>query len=113
MRKLKVRRSMPRISRLARDVEKKTLDVKAEGFDVRMVYSITDCISIAEKTNKDVVFFSIGFETTTPATASVISTRPTNFSILCAHRLIPPAMEALIKMGEMKIDGYFAEKQEW
>ncbi|MCK4476196.1 MAG: hydrogenase formation protein HypD [Methanophagales archaeon] len=81
-------------------------DVKAEGFDVRVVYSITDCISLAEKTNKDVVFFSIGFETTTPATASVISTRPTNFSILSAHRLIPPAMEALIRMGEMKIDGF-------
>jgi hydrogenase expression/formation protein HypD len=81
-------------------------DVKAEGFDVRVVYSITDCISIAEKTNKDVVFFSIGFETTTPATASVISTRPNNFSILSAHRLIPPAMEVLIRMGEMKIDGF-------
>jgi hydrogenase expression/formation protein HypD len=81
-------------------------DVKAEGFDVRVVYSITDCISLAEKTNKDVVFFSIGFETTTPATASVISTRPNNFSILSAHRLIPPAMEALIRMGEMKIDGF-------
>ena len=81
-------------------------DVKAEGFDVRMVYSITDCISIAEKTNKEVVFFSIGFETTAPTTASVILTRPDNFSILSAHRLIPPAMEALIKMGEMKIEGF-------
>ncbi len=82
-------------------------DVKAEGFDVRMVYSITDCISIAEKTNKDVVFFSIGFETTAPTAASVILKNPPgNFSILSAHRLIPPAMEALIKMGEMKIDGF-------
>jgi len=81
-------------------------DVKAEGFDIRVVYSITDCISIAERLDKDVVFFSIGFETTTPATASVISTRPNIFSILSAHRLIPPAMEALIRMGEMKIDGF-------
>ena len=82
-------------------------DVKAEGFDVRVVYSITDCISIAERLDKDVVFFSIGFETTAPAPASVIlSTPPENFSILSAHRLIPPAMEALIKMGEMKIDGF-------
>lgn len=81
-------------------------DVKAEGFDVRVVYSITDCISLAEKTNKDVIFFSIGFETTTPGAASAISTRSTNFSILSAHRLIPPAMEALIRMGEMKIDGF-------
>ncbi len=81
-------------------------DAKAEGFDVRVVYSITDCISLAERLDKEVVFFSIGFETTTPATASVISTRPNNFSILSAHRLIPPAMEALIEMGEMKIDGF-------
>ncbi|HID20226.1 MAG TPA: hydrogenase formation protein HypD [Methanophagales archaeon] len=82
-------------------------DVKAEGFDVRIVYSITDCISIAEKTNKDVVFFSIGFETTTSATASaVLNNPPANFSILSAHRLIPPAMEALINMGELKIDGF-------
>ena len=82
-------------------------DVKAEGFDVRIVYSITDCVAIAEKTNKDVVFFSIGFETTTPATASVVANNPpANFSILSAHRLIPPAMEALINMGEMEIDGF-------
>jgi len=82
-------------------------DVKAEGFDVRMVYSITDCVAIAEKTGKDVVFFSIGFETTAPTPASVIlNNPPENFSILSAHRLIPPAMEALIKMGEMKIDGF-------
>ncbi|MBE0516269.1 MAG: hydrogenase formation protein HypD [Methanophagales archaeon] len=82
-------------------------DVKAEGFDIRMVYSITDCIAIAEKTDKDVVFFSIGFETTAPTPASVIlHNPPANFSILSAHRLIPPAMEALIQMGEMKIDGF-------
>jgi len=82
-------------------------DAKAEGLDVRVVYSITDCISLAEKTNKDVVFFSIGFETTTPATASVILNHHlNNFSILSAHRLIPPAMEALIRIGEMKIDGF-------
>ena len=47
-------------------------DVKAEGFDVRVVYSITDSISLAERLDKEVVFFSIGFETTAPAPASVI-----------------------------------------
>ena len=82
-------------------------DVKAEGFDVRMVYSITDCVAFAERTNKDVVFFSIGFETTAPTPASVIlHNPPENFAILSAHRLIPPAMEALIQMGEIKIDGF-------
>jgi hydrogenase expression/formation protein HypD len=88
--------------------EKQSLaDVKAEGYDVRMVYSITDCLAIAEKTDKDVVFFSIGFETTAPTPASVIlSHPPENFSILSTHRIIPPAMEALINMGELKIDGF-------
>jgi hydrogenase expression/formation protein HypD len=82
-------------------------DVKAEGYDVQMVYSITDCLAIAEKTDKDVVFFSIGFETTAPTPASVILNKPPgNFSILSAHRLIPPAMEALLQMGERKIDGF-------
>jgi hydrogenase expression/formation protein HypD len=87
--------------------EKSLADVKAEGYDVRMVYSITDCLAIAKRTDKDVVFFSIGFETTAPTPASVIlSQPPENFSILSAHRLIPPAMEALLKMGELKIDGF-------
>lgn len=88
--------------------EKQSLaDVKAEGYDVRMVYSITDCIAIAEKTDRDVVFFSIGFETTAPTPASVIlHNPPENFSILSTHRLIPPAMEALINMGELRIDGF-------
>ncbi len=88
--------------------EKQSLaDVKAEGHDVRMVYSITDCIAIAEKTDRDVVFFSIGFETTAPTPASVIlHNPPENFSILSTHRIIPPAMEALINMGELKIDGF-------
>ncbi|MHC1611075.1 MAG: hydrogenase formation protein HypD [Candidatus Methanospirareceae archaeon] len=88
--------------------EKESLaEVKAEGHDVRMVYSITDCIAIAERRDKEVVFFSIGFETTAPTSASVIlHNPPENFSILSAHRLIPPAMEALMKMGELKIDGF-------
>ena len=88
--------------------EKQSLaDVKAEGRDVRMVYSITDCLAIAERTDKDVVFFSIGFETTVSTIASVIlSNPPENLSILSAHRLIPPAMEALLNIGELKIDGF-------
>jgi hydrogenase expression/formation protein HypD len=82
-------------------------DVKAEGYDVRMVYSITDCLALAAKTDKDVVFFSIGFETTAPTPASVILSKPPeNFSILSTHRLIPPAMAALLNMGELKIDGF-------
>ena len=82
-------------------------EVKADGYDVRMVYSITDCLALAAKTDKDVVFFSIGFETTAPTPASVILSKPPeNFSILSTHRLIPPAMAALLNMGELKIDGF-------
>jgi hydrogenase expression/formation protein HypD len=87
--------------------EQSLADVKAEGHDIRMVYSITDCIALAKRTDKDVIFFSIGFETTAPTPASVILSKPPeNFSILSAHRLIPPAMEALLQMGELRIDGF-------
>ncbi|MCU4140033.1 MAG: Hydrogenase maturation factor HypD [Methanophagales archaeon] len=82
-------------------------DAKAKGCDVRVVYSISDAVSIAEKLNKEVVFFAIGFETTAPATAAtILSGVPENFSVLSAHRLIPPAMEFLLKMGEIRIDGF-------
>ena len=89
--------------------EKESLrDLKEEGHDIRMVYSIEDAIKIAEENrDKDVVFMAIGFETTAPTTASVIITDPPpNFSILSCHRLIPPALKAIAEMGELKIDGF-------
>ncbi|MCK4433565.1 MAG: hydrogenase formation protein HypD, partial [Methanomicrobia archaeon] len=89
--------------------EKESLrDLKEEGHDIRMVYSIEDAIKIAkENRDKDVVFMAIGFETTAPTTASVIITDPPpNFSILSCHRLIPPALKAIAEMGELKIDGF-------
>jgi hydrogenase expression/formation protein HypD len=75
---------------------------------VKVVYSITDAIKLAEA-HKDlnVVHFAIGFETTAPSTAVVLLEEPPeNFSILCAHRFIPPAIEFLLKLGESKIDGF-------
>ena len=82
-------------------------DAKAKGCDVRVVYSISDAVSIAERINKEVIFFAIGFETTAPATAAtILSGVPENFSVLSAHRLIPPDMEFLLKMGEIRIDGF-------
>ena len=74
------------------------LDAKAEGADVRVVYSVGDAVRIAEKSPKeDFVFFAIGFETTAPATAVEILHRPPiNLSFLIAHRLIPPAMSKII-----------------
>lgn len=81
--------------------------MKAEGCDVRTVYGIEDAVSIAQKNkDKDVVFMAVGFETTAPTTASVLLKNPTdNFSVLSCHRMIPPALKAILDMGEIKIDG--------
>ncbi|MDH7517849.1 MAG: hydrogenase formation protein HypD [Candidatus Thermoplasmatota archaeon] len=81
--------------------------MKEEGCDIRTVYGIEDAVSIAEKNkNKDVVFMAVGFETTVPTTASVLlKNPPSNFSVLSCHRLIPPALKAILDMGEIKIDG--------
>lgn len=82
--------------------------MKAEGCDIRTVYSIEDSLFLAEKQKeKEVVFMAVGFETTAPTTASVLlRDPPLNFSVLCCHRLIPPALQAILDMGEIKIDGF-------
>lgn len=81
------------------------LDLRAEGYDVRIVYGIEDAIKVA-KTGKNVVFMAIGFETTAPSTAAtILKDLPENFSILCCHRYLPPALFALLDMGEFKIHG--------
>ncbi len=73
---------------------------KARGSDVRIIYSPFEAVEMAKKTDKEVVFFAIGFETTAPMTAQVIkSAPPENFSVLCSHRLVPPAMEILLNGG--------------
>ena len=78
------------------------LKAKAEGADIRMVYSTLDAIRIAEaEPDREVVFFAVGFETTTPATA--LAVRDTerkglgNVSILCNHVMTPPAMRAIVE----------------
>jgi len=77
------------------------LKAKARGADVRMVYSISDALEIA-RTHPDrhVVFFAIGFETTTPPTAVVLRQarreKLGNFSVYCNHVLTPPALRALL-----------------
>ncbi len=82
------------------------LDQCAEGCDVRIVYSVEDALEIAKKIRIDVVFMAVGFETTAPSTAKVLlDGPPENFSILCCHRHIPPALNTLLGMGELRIDG--------
>jgi hydrogenase expression/formation protein HypD len=75
--------------------------------DVRVVQGIHKAVEIAKKTKKEVVFISVGFETTAPTVAaSLLSHPPANFSILSLHRLVPPAMEWLLNQGEAHLDGF-------
>jgi hydrogenase expression/formation protein HypD len=82
------------------------MDVRATGGKVQVVYSIQDAVSLAEKTKDDVVFIAVGFETTAPSTAvTLLEEPPSNFSVLNCHRYVPPALYALLEMGEVKIQG--------
>jgi len=86
------------------------LDAKAEGADVRIVYSVDDAAEMAKnEIHKDFVFFAVGFETTAPSTAVEINGRPPeNLSFLVSHRLVPPAMELLVKIKDLNLDGFIA-----
>ena len=96
---------------------KSLLKAKAAGADIRMVYSIRDAMRIArEAPEREVVFFAIGFETTTPPTAvAVLSAQAeglTNFSVFCNHVLTPPAIQTILQSpdvrdhGTVAIDGF-------
>jgi hydrogenase expression/formation protein HypD len=93
------------------------LKAKARGADIRMVYSTIDAIRIAEDNpGREVVFFAIGFETTTPPTAVMIrlagKKQLENFSVFCNHVLTPPAMLNILespdirRIGRVEIDGF-------
>ena len=90
------------------------LKAKAAGADIRMVYSTLDAIRIAEtEPDRQVVFFAIGFETTTPPTALAVKLarkkRLANFSVFCNHVLTPPAMRAILDSPDgraIRVDGF-------
>ena len=83
------------------------LDRRAEGGDIRVVYGIRDAAEISRRLGKEVVFLAIGFETTAPGTASLLlSDPPEGFSILCCHRYIPPVLDAILRMGDIRIQGF-------
>jgi len=86
------------------------LDAKAEGADVRVVYSVSDAVNMAEKEpDKEFSFFAIGFETTAPSTAvEILKKPPDNLSFLVSHRLIPPAMKMLVEMKDLNLNGFIA-----
>jgi hydrogenase expression/formation protein HypD len=89
------------------------LSVKAQGGDVRIVYSPLDAVKLAEQNPaKEVVFFGVGFETTAPATAMAVFQAAQkglkNFSLLVSHVLVPPAIEALMSSPNCRVQGFLA-----
>jgi len=93
------------------------INAKARGADVRMVYSASDALKLAEQhPGREVVFLAIGFETTTPPTALVLrdamARAATNFSVLCCHVLTPAAITHILEsaevrhLGTLPIDGF-------
>ncbi len=87
------------------------LDAKAEGADVRMVYSPLDALRIARQNpGRQVVFFAIGFETTAPSTALTLmrakAERVPNFSCFCNHVTIVPPLRALLESPDLRLDGF-------
>jgi hydrogenase expression/formation protein HypD len=92
---------------------KDLLRVKAEGGDVRVVYSPLDAVKIAaQNPHKQVVFFAVGFETTAPANAMAVHQARreglTNFTVLVSHVLVPPAMEAILRSPLCRVQGFLA-----
>lgn len=83
------------------------LKAKARGADIRMVYSSADAVALAQKhPDEQVVFFAIGFETTTPPTAVAIRQAAAlglkNFSVLCCHVLTPSAISSILESPEVR-----------
>ncbi len=84
-------------------------DAQAEGAHVEVVYSAAQAVDLARSTERQVVFFATGFETTAVATAAVVRAHPPkNFSVLSAHKYIPPAMEIVAEMPETRVEGFLA-----
>ncbi|MCB1477488.1 MAG: hydrogenase formation protein HypD [Rhodobiaceae bacterium] len=97
--------------------QRSLIRAKADGADIRMVYSTMDALKIArDNPDRQVVFFAIGFETTTPPTAVAIRKAQAdgieNFSVFCNHVLTPAAIQHILEspevrdLGTVKIDGF-------
>ncbi len=93
------------------------LKARAQGADVRMVYSAHDALDIAaSESGREVVFFAVGFETTTPATAHIVLEAERrglrNFSVYCNHVLTPAAIQSILdspevrEWGRVRVDGF-------
>jgi hydrogenase expression/formation protein HypD len=84
---------------------------RGDGADVRVVYSSMDAVDIAQQNpQRQVVFAAVGFETTAPATAAAVDRaaklKLNNFAVLASHKLVMPAVTALLDGGGVKVDGF-------
>jgi hydrogenase expression/formation protein HypD len=91
--------------------KKSLLQAKADGADIRMVYSPMDALALARKNpGREVVFFGLGFETTMPSTALTVLAAEresiTNFSVFCNHITIVPTIKAILDSPGLNIDGF-------
>jgi len=89
------------------------LGARSAGADVRMMYSPLDAVRLAQELpDRQVVFFGVGFETTAPANAMAVEHARQlgleNFSLLCSHVLVPPAMQALLDSPSNVVEGFLA-----
>lgn len=87
------------------------LDARAEGADIRVVYSPIDALAIASKNpDRNVVFLAVGFETTAPSTAvTLVNARERgmkNFSVMCNHVTIVPAIKSILDSPDLQLDGF-------
>jgi hydrogenase expression/formation protein HypD len=87
------------------------LEIKAQGADIRMVYSPLDALRLARQNpDREVVFYAIGFETTAPSTALTLQRAKregiTNFSVFCNHVTIVPPVRALLDSPDLRLDGF-------
>lgn len=90
---------------------KSLMQARADGADVRMVYSPMDALAVARANpTREVVFFGLGFETMTPSTALTIlqaeSDGVTNFSVFCNHITIAPTIKAILDSPDLRLDGF-------
>jgi len=92
---------------------KSLLQARADGCDIRMVYSPLDALALARQNpRREVIFFALGFETTMPSTALTVleaqAEQVTNFSLFCNHITTVPTIKAILDSPDMHIDGFLA-----
>ncbi len=84
-------------------------DARAAGARIEVVYSVAQAVELARQQTDDIVFFATGFETTAVATAAVLlADPPKNFSVLSAHKYLPPVMEIIAEMPDTRVEGFLA-----